>query len=104
MQKGFLSRAGPRGCDVALKGTLQRHAGPRGAYAALCDRGIIHIYRKYFVYRTYKPSDFRNYAIPLIPSHLINPYVFFNFLRVGLSSTRNSKSQDTWRRERRQIG
>ena len=25
----------PRGCDVALRATWQRHAGPRGAYAAL---------------------------------------------------------------------
>ena len=24
----------PRGCDVALRATWQRHAGPRGAYAA----------------------------------------------------------------------
>ena len=30
MQKVINSRAGPRGCDVALRATWQRHAGPRG--------------------------------------------------------------------------
>ena len=33
-KKGGIIRAGPRGCDVALRATWQRHAGPRGAYAA----------------------------------------------------------------------
>ena len=33
-KKGVNIRAGPRGCDVALKATWQRHAGPRGAYMA----------------------------------------------------------------------
>ena len=30
LQKADLTRAGPRGCDVALWATWQRHAGPRG--------------------------------------------------------------------------
>ena len=33
-QKAVYFRTGPRGCDVALRPTWQRHAGPRGAYAA----------------------------------------------------------------------
>ena len=53
MQKGFIFRAGPRGRDVALWVTWQRHAGPRDAYAARCDVCIF-IYRKYNVYSTYK--------------------------------------------------
>ena len=32
MQKAFNIRAGPHGCDVALRATWQRHAGPRGIY------------------------------------------------------------------------
>ena len=34
----------PRGCDVALRATWQRHADPRGAYAAL------HIFYYYYCY------------------------------------------------------
>ena len=58
------------GCDVARKATWQRHAGPRGAYAARCDMCNIDIYRKYMVYSTYKPSDYRKYA-NLINRHLL---------------------------------
>ena len=31
-QKVVYIRAGPRGCDVALRAMWQRHAGPRGVY------------------------------------------------------------------------
>ena len=65
---------------------------------------IIHIYLNIWFVVLMRPSDYRNHIIPLISSLNINPSVFFNLLRVGLSSTRNSKSQDTWRRERRRIG
>ena len=34
-QKVVYFRAGPRGCDVALRATWQRHAGPRGIYVFL---------------------------------------------------------------------
>ena len=40
----FFARV-PRGCDVALRATWQRHAGPRGAYAAL----YIFYYYNYFI-------------------------------------------------------
>ena len=33
---GFIFARDSRGCDVARKATWQRHAGPRGAYAARC--------------------------------------------------------------------
>ena len=34
----------PRGCDVALKATWQRHAGPRSAYAAYTYSYYLYIY------------------------------------------------------------
>ena len=34
-KKQFNFRAGPRGCDVALRATWQCHVSPRGAYAAM---------------------------------------------------------------------
>ena len=45
-EKGGIFARDPRGYDVALRATWQRHAGPRGAYAARCD---VHIY----IYRNY---------------------------------------------------
>ena len=38
----FFARV-PRGCDVALRATWQRHVGPRGAYAGCIIIFIIHI-------------------------------------------------------------
>ena len=43
MQKVFNFRAGPRGCDVALRATWQRYAGPRGVYIYLSMLYSIHI-------------------------------------------------------------
>ena len=40
---------------------------------------------------------------PCYLSHIINPSPFFNFLRVGLSSTESLNVQVTWRRERCRI-
>ena len=42
----------PRGCDMALRATWQRHAGPRDAYAA-----YTYIYNLYSLYNGY--SAFR---------------------------------------------
>ena len=46
-QKGGFIRAGPRGCDVALRATWQHHVGPRGAHAPptrhRCDVLFIYI-------------------------------------------------------------
>ena len=42
----FFARV-PRGCDVALRATWQRHAGPRGAYAA-------HIHYIHILHMLYK--------------------------------------------------
>ena len=82
-------------------------AAPRGPTRAptwrIGDTCIIHMYLNIWFIVLIRPSDYRNRIIPLISSRIINPSVFFNLLRVGLSSTRNSKSQDTWRRERRRI-
>ena len=89
---------------MALRATWQRHAGPRDAYAAQCDGGIIHIYRKYMVYRTYKSFDYRKIiSIPLISSHIINPPPYFNLIRVGLSSTEFLNVQVMWLKARRWI-
>ena len=54
---GYIFARDPLGCEVALRATWQRHAGPCGAYAARCD---VHIYnyRNYMGYSTYKHSIF----------------------------------------------
>ena len=46
--------AGPRGCDVALKATWQRHAGPGGAYV------YVYIYILHILYsKGIQPSVYR---------------------------------------------
>ena len=61
-------RAGPCGCDVALRATWQRQAGPRGIYIYYIF--IITIYIKFFNL-AYMGRGFRSYK----PSGLINPTI-----------------------------
>ena len=71
---------------MTRKATWQRHAGPRGAYAAQCDVYIIYILLlRVIVHISIQYSKIAN---PSYLSHVINQIVFFNFLCVGLSSTR----------------
>ena len=51
----------PRGCDVALRATWQRHAGPRGAYAAYTL--IYSLYSLYNGYSAFRISE--GYSNPL---------------------------------------
>ena len=96
---GFIFAQDPRGCDVARKATWQRHAGPRGAYGARCDVYIIYILLlRVIVHISIPYSELAN---PSYSSHLINQTAFFNFLRVGLCSTRFLKMQMTCLNEER---
>ena len=75
-------RAGPRGCDVALTATWQRHAGPRGVY--------MYLYILYSLYNIgIQPSVVRKGIQPIKPSGLINLTGFTNIFRVGLSPTQS---------------
>ena len=86
---GFIFVRDPRGCDVARKAMWQRHTGPRGTYAALCDVYILYILLlRVIVHISIPYSALPN---PSYLSHLINQIAFFNFLRVGLSSIRYFK-------------
>ena len=81
----FFARV-PCECDVALRATWQRHAGPRGAYAAylFIYIYIIYIVRVFslpYIGRVFKPSNL---------SGVINPIDFFHFFCVGLSPTQLS--------------
>ena len=87
----------PYGCDVARKATWQSHAGPRSAYAARCDMYIIYILLLRVIVHISIP--YFELANPSYLSHLINQFIFFNFLSVGLSSTRKFKLQVTWPKE-----
>ena len=49
-------RADPRGCDVALRATWQRHAGPRGAYMAI-GRIFIFTYIVDIIYIVFQLSE-----------------------------------------------
>ena len=86
----FFARV-PRGCDVALRATWQRHAGSRGAYA-VCIFILLHnLYSKGF-----QPSVYRKGIHLTNPSGLINPTGFTNIFRVGLSPTQFLNMQVTW--------
>ena len=82
---------------MALRATWQRHAGPRGAYAA-----YTYTYLFYIVYiMGIQPSVYRKGIQPTNPSGLINPTCFTNVFRVGLSPTQLSSFQATWLTEER---
>ena len=40
---GLIGARDPRGFDMALRATWQRHSGPHGVYVARCDVYIIYI-------------------------------------------------------------
>ena len=82
-KKGFIFRAGPRGCNVALRAMWQHHASPRGAYAA-GDVCYLHIYFIYYIVHKVQPSVYRKGFQPSKPSRLINASIAFNFFCVGL--------------------
>ena len=86
----FFARV-PRGCDVALKATWQRHAGPRGAYATLCIY-LIHTIYKWVFSLAYMGRGIRPFNL----SGLINPTDSTNVFRVGLSLTQLFLFQATW--------
>ena len=73
----------PRGCDVALWATWQRHRGPRGAYPALHIFLIIYIVYKWVFSLPYIGRVFDHYK----PSGLINLTISVVLLRVGLIHT-----------------
>ena len=85
---------------MALRATWQHHVGLRGAYAAMWRDIFIFTYIGY-TYIVFRLSE-EDYYLCYV-SRLINPFVSFNFLRVGLSSTEFIWMQDTWRRERHWI-
>ena len=60
----------------------------------------LYLYLHYHLHHLPYPSPSASLGSIIIIS-LINPSVFFNFLHVELSSTRNFKSQDTWLHEER---
>ena len=98
---GFIFARDPRGCDKACKAIWQRHAGPCSAYAVRCDVYIIYILLlRVIVHISIMYSKLAN---PSYSSHLINQIIFFDFLRVGVSSTRFLKMQMTWLNEERWI-
>ena len=72
--KSSLFPGGPRGCDVALRATWQRHAGPRSGYAVYIYIYVLHIL---YIGRVFKPLN---------PLGVINPMGFTNLFRVGLKS------------------
>ena len=85
---------------MALRATWQRHAGPRGAYAAYTYISLFNI-----VYiMCIQPFVYRKGFQPINPSGLINPMGFTNFFRVGLSPTQLSSFQATWLTEERPSG
>ena len=48
LKRGYIFTRDPRGCDVALRATWQRHAGPREClHGAEVTRDIIYIYSYY---------------------------------------------------------
>ena len=80
---------------------------PRGPTRHLRDDvTLIHIYIYIYIWVivriVFRLSE-ENYY-PSKPSHNINPISFFNFSRVGLSSTWFLNVQVTWRKEGRRIG
>ena len=65
---------GPRGCDVALGATWQRHTDPRSAHVA----HFIYVYILYIVIvniKGYSASPIWEGSYPFKPSGLINPTV-----------------------------
>ena len=101
MQKAVNIRAGPRGCDVALRATWQRHAGPRGAYA-----GYTYTYYL-FIYYIYKGSS----AFPIweglliiliVGSYKLDDLCYFS--PCGTNPHESYLMQVTWRKEKRRIG
>ena len=78
----FIFVRDPRGCDMTRKATWQRHA-------ARCDVYIIYILLLRVIVHISIP--FSELSNPSYSSHVINRIAFFNFLRVGLSSTRYFK-------------
>ena len=73
----------PRGCDVALRATWQRQAGPRGAYAAYI---YIYIFYIFYIVRVFSLPYIERVFKPSNLSGLINPTGFTNLFRVGLKS------------------
>ena len=68
---------------MALRATWQRHAGPRGAYAACL---YLYLYSLHIV-KGIQPSVDRKGIQPIRSSGIINPTVLFNFFHVGLCPT-----------------
>ena len=89
------------------RGTPGHVAAPRGPTRRLCD-DVTHAYLYLIVtigviaHIVFRLSE-ENYY-PSKPLHNINRISFFNFSRVGLSSTWFLNVQVTWRKERRWIG
>ena len=66
---------------MARKATWQRHAGPRGAYAA-----YVYIYILHIIYsKGIQPSVYWKGIQPFKPSPIIYPLIFLNLLLVGLN-------------------
>ena len=85
---------------MELTATWQRHAGPRGTYAAYIFINILHI-----IYcRGFWLSVDQKGIQTIRSSDLINPTVLLNFFRVGLSSTQLSSFQATWLTEEHRSG
>ena len=119
IKRGWFFARVLRGCDVALKATWQRHAGPRGAYAGpRCAYAapyigsykpdIVYTYIYHYLYSLYNGySAFRiseGFSNLLNRRVFINPTCFTNFFRVGLSPTQLSSFQATWLTEKRWSG
>ena len=83
------------------RGTQGHVAAPRGP-TRRCDALFIFTYIVVIIYIVFRLSE-ENYQ-PSKPLHDINPILSFNFLRVGLSSTRFLRLQVTWLTEKRWIG
>ena len=68
--------------------TWQRHAGPRGAYAA-----TVYIYILFILYsRGIQPSVYRKSIHPFKPSRFIYLLISLNLLRVGLNPLISGKT------------
>ena len=98
----FFARV-PRGCDVALRATWQRHAGPRGAYAALYIFFIIIIITIYSIKFFSLPYIGRGFRTLLIVGSYKPDDLLYSF-PCGTNPHESYLMQVTWRKERRRIG
>ena len=92
-KKGFIFRAGPTWMRRGMQGHMAALRRPTRRLRGVMSIIYIYLYIG-LIYIVFRLSI--EIINPLKPSHLINPTLFLNFFRVGLSSTPFLRVQGTW--------